>query len=398
MENLLPKVTLAPGRDRSVRRFHPWIYSGAIAEKPNAVKAGDIVEVLSATGDFLGCAFYADSSIALKVFSFKKVVINPQYWCQRIAHAGSVRAIHGLTPDAQHTNTFRLVNGEGDLLPGLIIDVYGGLFVVQCHSLGMFQLLDDIVTGIREFYGDSCHSIYLKSEHTLDGIVTAQPKNRFLYGTCGTVTVREQNIHYQVDAERGQKTGFFIDQRLNRQILVPFALGKRVLNLFSYTGGFSMAAHCGGATHVTSVDVSAEAISMLMENMTLNQFEKSNAEAIQRDAFEYLEQCSDKFDVIIVDPPPFAKSRGAIEKALTGYRAINNLALKRLSPQGMLMTFSCSQVVTVPDFERVVSEAAADTGKQLAIVRRLGAPECHPVSLFHPEGSYLKGLLLRSLN
>lgn len=400
MKTGLKSVILQPGRERSLRRFHPWVYSGAIQNIEAGVEEGEAVEVQDSSGGFLACAFYSQSSIALKAFSFRKINPDANYWQERIRNAVALRNEFGLHPQDELTNCFRLINAEGDGIPGLIVDIYGELAVIQCHSHATFKLLNLWSNALQEAYQGAITSVFSKSAATLDGSSdeVQESKNLFVLGSAGQVVVRENGRRFFVDALSGQKTGFFVDQRDSRQLVHQVAKAKRVLNLFSYTGGFSIAAEMGGAKQVTSVDVSAPALDILKRNYQENNLNADNAQVIHSDCFTYLENAQDKFDVIIVDPPPFAKSRATVEKALHGYKAINNLALKRLEPGGVLLSFSCSQVVARADFERSIAEAGFETGKQLRIVKRLGSPVCHPVSLYHPEGDYLKGLFLSASN
>jgi 23S rRNA (cytosine1962-C5)-methyltransferase len=400
MKTGLKSVILQPGRERSLRRFHPWVYSGGIQSIEAGIEEGEAVEVQDSSGGFLACAFYSQSSIALKAFSFRKINPDANYWHERIKNAVALRAEFGLDPQNSQTNCFRLINAEGDGIPGLIIDIYGELAVIQCHSQATFKLLNLWSNALIEAYKGVIKSVFSKSAATLSdsGDEVQETKNIFVHGSVGQVVVSENSRKFFVDALSGQKTGFFVDQRDSRQLVYQIAKAKRVLNLFSYTGGFSIAAEMGGAAQVTSVDVSAPALEIVKRNYHENNLNTDNAKIIHSDCFTYLEQAQDKFDVIIVDPPPFAKSRASVDKALHGYKAINNLALKRLEAGGMLLSFSCSQVVARGDFERTIAEAGFETGKQLRIVKRLGSPLCHPVSLYHPEGDYLKGVFLSASN
>ncbi len=392
-------MRLQKGRERSLKRFHPWVYSGAVESADAGVASGDMIEVLDAAGNFLGCGFYADASIAIKMFSFKKAAPDQQYWNTRIAHAKSFRDQHGLTPASLSTNAFRLVNAEGDGIPGLIIDIYGDAAVIQCHSAGAYQLLDVWKEALDAAYGPLLSTIYSKSAETLkseDGESIAV--NQFLLGDQSQVTAKEDGLSFRVNFEEGQKTGFFIDQRDSRSLTRRLAAGKRVLNLFCYSGGFSIAALAGDAAHVTSVDVSAPALALLAENIELNGFSGRETRVVEDDCFHFLENEQNRYDLIIVDPPPFAKSRAALERALQGYRALNNLALKRLEKHGTMLTFSCSQVVGSDLFQQAIRDAGVETGKQLRVISELSSPFCHPVSIYHPEGRYLKGLHLVSDN
>lgn len=400
MKTGLKTIRLRSGRERSVKRFHPWIYSGAIENVEAGIEEGDLVEVLDSSGNFLACGFYAPSSIAVKVFSFKKVAPDEAYWKGRLAQAKRSREQFALSPESPTTNAFRLVNAEGDGLPGLIIDIYGAIAVIQCHSLGAFRLLEVWKEALVELYGGALEAIYSKSAETLKGDEgqASVAENGLLHGALSTTTVRENSLSFLVNVEEGQKTGFFIDQRDNRALVRGISAGKKVLNLFSYSGGFSIAALVGGASHVTSVDISAPALALLAQNLEANNIEPGRSTIIESDCFKYLENVTERFDLIIVDPPPFAKSRTTIERALQGYKALNNLALKRLEREGAVLTFSCSQVVGSDLFTQAVADAGIETGRQLRVRQELSSPACHPVSLYHPEGDYLKGLYLISEN
>lgn len=400
MKTGLKTIRLRSGRERSVKRFHPWVYSGAIENAESGIEEGELVEVLDANGSFLACGFFAASSIAVKVFSFKKVAPDYSYWKGRLAQAKKFREQLSLTPQSNTTNAFRLVNAEGDGLPGLIIDIYGAIAVIQCHSLGAFKLLEVWQQALIELYGESLQAIYSKSAETLkseDGQASIA-ENGLLHGSLSSTVIQENSLSFLVNVEEGQKTGFFIDQRDNRAIVREISSGKKVLNLFSYSGGFSIAALIGGASHVTSVDVSAPALGLLEKNLSQNDIAPERSAIVESDCFKYLENVMERFDLIIVDPPPFAKSRTSIERALQGYKALNNLALKRLEREGTVLTFSCSQVVGSDVFTQAVADAGIETGRQLRIRRELSSPACHPVSLYHPEGDYLKGLYLVSEN
>lgn len=399
MKTGLKTIRLQAGRERSLKRFHPWVYSGAIDSIEPGITAGDMVEVLDAAGNFLGCGFYSASSIAIKIFSFKKITPDREFWKARFLRAKNLRDQFNLAPDSEATNAFRLVNAEGDGIPGLIVDVYGSAAVIQCHGLATHRLLDVWGEILSELYDPALETIYSKSSETLKGVEGEDlVENRFLRGDSCAVTVRENRLLFRVNFVDGQKTGFFVDQRDSRRLTSEVAKGKRVLNLFSYSGGFSIAALAGGASRVTSVDVSGPALRLLKENAALNNFDLPGEAVVENDCFRFLENDDERYDLIIVDPPPFAKSRSALERALQGYRAINNLALKRLDRNGAVLTFSCSQVVGRELFDQAVRDAGIETGRQLRIVHQLSSPLCHPVSLYHPEGAYLKGLYAISEN
>lgn len=389
------KVILKKGRDESLRRFHPWVFSGAIAQVQGSPAEGDIVAVHSSEGQPLACGHWQIGSIAVRILSFDGDPTAPDFWIDSIRRAAAVRqtAIGG----SSDTNCFRLVHGEGDGLPGLIIDWYDGVCVMQAHSVGMFRAKAQICAALKAVFGDSLKAVYDKSSGTapfkaglelIDGYVYKSP------GFAGSEqTVLENGNMFIVNWEEGQKTGFFLDQRDNRALVGKYAAGRRVLNLFCYTGGFSIYALNNGAESVDSVDSSAKAMMLVDRNVALNG--RGNHTSVCADAIEYLGKVEPgKYDLIIVDPPAFAKHRGALKNALRAYQRLNAAAISKVAPGGLVFTFSCSQVVDKITFANTVFSAAAQTGRSVRILDRLCQGADHPVSIYHPEGEYLKGLLL----
>ncbi len=403
------KVFLKRGREESVLRFHPWIFSGAIAEVQGNPAEGDIVAVYSHDGTLLACGHWQIGSIAVRILSFDSDVLSPGYWETMLSRALAVRKAAGLAgtevsageDNAVHTGTdcYRLVHGEGDNLPGLVIDCYGGVCVMQAHSVGMFRARRQIADALRKVYGDALEAIYDKSSGTVPFKAGLDPVDGYLYrkeGFCDdSRTVSENGHKFVVDWTSGQKTGFFLDQRENRALVERYAYGRNVLNLFCYTGGFSVYALAGGAASVVSVDSSAKAMDLVEKNVALNGFRSSLHTGLCCDAIDYLKGADDgKFDLMIVDPPAFAKHRGALKNALRAYQRLNAAAISKVAPGGLVFTFSCSQVVDKETFALTVFSAAAQTGRSVRILDRLNQPADHAVNIYHPEGEYLKGLLL----
>lgn len=389
------KVILKKGRDESLRRFHPWVFSGAIAQIQGSPAEGDIVAVHSAEGDCLACGHYQIGSIAVRILSFDADPTSPSFWADSIARALAVRKASHVSADG--TNCFRLVHGEGDGLPGLIIDWYDGVCVMQAHSVGMFRAKSQICDALREVFGDELKAVYDKSSGTAPFKAGLELIDGYLYKSPGFEmsenVVTENGNKFYVNWEEGQKTGFFLDQRDNRALVGGMASGRRVLNLFCYTGGFSIYALNGGAESVTSVDSSSKAMALVDRNVALNGF--TNHESVCADAIEYLASVEEgAFDLMIVDPPAFAKHRGALHNALRAYQRLNAAAISKVAPGGLVFTFSCSQVVDKITFANTVFSAAAQTGRSVRILDRLNQGADHPVSIYHPEGEYLKGLLL----
>lgn len=390
------KVILKKGRSESLKRFHPWVFSGAIAQVQGSPAEGDIVAVYSSEGEYLAAGHYQIGSIAVRILSFDADPLAPDFWTISIARALEVRRASGLV-DNPTTNCFRLVHGEGDGLPGLIIDWYDGVCVLQAHSVGMFRSKLQISKALQEVFGDSLKAVYDKSSGTAPFKAGLELIDGYLYKRQDfnqkETTVLENNNAFIVNWEEGQKTGFFLDQRDNRALVGQHAKGRNVLNLFCYTGGFSVYALNNGAVNVDSVDSSARAIDLARRNQSLTG--KESFECFCTDAIEHLSKCeAGKYDLIVVDPPAFAKHRGALKNALRAYQRLNAAAISRVAPGGLIFTFSCSQVVDKISFANTVFSAAAQTGRRVRILDRLCQGADHPVNIYHPEGEYLKGLLL----
>lgn len=388
------KVYLKPGKEESLKRFHPWVFSGAIARVEGEPEEGEIVDVYTSKKEFIACGHFQIGSIAVRVLSFVQETIDHEFWVRKLAVAKDLRVALGLIGNPQN-NTYRLVHGEGDNLPGLIIDVYDHTAVMQAHSAGMHVYRMEIADALSEVMGDVIENIYYKSETTLpfkaDLLST---ENGFIKGGSPENVAMENGLKFHVDWLKGQKTGFFVDQRKNRHLLERYAKGRNVLNMFCYTGGFSFYAMRGGANLVHSVDSSAKAIDLTNENVELNFPGDARHKAYAEDAFKYLDRMGDQYDLIILDPPAFAKHRDALRNALRGYTKLNAKAFEKIRPGGILFTFSCSQVVNKENFRNAVFTAAAQSGRSVRILHQLTQPGDHPVNIYHPEGEYLKGLVL----
>lgn len=389
----LQTIQLKRHKEESLKRFHPWIFSGAIEHLPENIQNGDIVQVITHDGDFIAKGHYQIGSIAVRVLTFENEEINESFWEKRINTAYLVRQAIGL---ANHSNndTYRLVHGEGDNLPGLVIDCYGPTAVMQAHSVGMHLNRHEIAKALVKVLGDKIRNIFYKSETTLPLKAQLGQENGFIFGGDVQDIAIENGLKFHIDWLRGQKTGFFIDQRENRHLLEKYALNRSVLNMFCYTGGFSVYAMKGGASLVHSVDSSAKAIELTQQNVELNFPGDKRHQAFCDDAFKYLDANHDKYDLIILDPPAFAKHRGALRNALKGYTRLNVKGLEHIRKGGILFTFSCSQVVTKEQFRQAVFTAAALTGRNVRILHQLHQPADHPINIYHPEGEYLKGLVL----
>lgn len=387
------KVVLKSGKDQSMLRFHPWVFSGAIKKIYGDPAEGDIVEVFDNKDTFLGLGHYQIGSIAIRIISFTQVEVTDDFWHQKISEAYRLRKSLGFI-DNPNTNAYRLVHAEGDNMPGLIIDMYGDTAVVQMHSVGMFLIKDTIDTVLKKLFGDSLKAIYNKSEGTLPYKADITPENGYTFGKSEARTALENGLKFKVDWEKGQKTGFFVDQRENRALLEHYSKGRSVLNMFCYTGGFSFYAMRGGAALVHSVDSSERAMDLTKENIEMNFPGDSRHEAIAADAFKYLDDIKDKYNLIILDPPAFAKHHNVLNNALQGYKKLNAKAFEQIKPGGIVFTFSCSQVVTKDAFRKTVFSAAARSGRNVRILNQLTQPADHPVNIYHPEGEYLKGLVL----
>jgi len=388
-------LTLRQKKEESLKRFHPWVFSGAIAQKPNQITEGETVRVLAYDGTFLGVGHYQIGSIAVRILSFEDEPIDVDFYKKRIAKAYKMRQhIHLVRPD---NNTFRLIHGEGDHLPGLIIDMYANTAVVQAHSIGMHENLPLITEALQTVLPSiSLHHIYYKSEGTLPFKADVSPEDAYIYGGKNVDTVALENgLKFHIDWLKGQKTGFFIDQRENRKLLEQYAKNRNVLNMFCYTGGFSVYALRGGATQVDSVDSSAKAMTITEQNVQINFDNDARHKAFTEDAFKFLKEMEpNKYDLIVLDPPAFAKHRGAINNALQGYKKLNVSAMEKIKSGGILFTFSCSQVISKEQFRLAVFSAAAISGRKVRILHQLTQPADHPVNIYHPEGEYLKGLVL----
>lgn len=399
------QIRLKRGKEESLRRFHPWVFSGAILGVDNGIEEGEVVRVVTEKGDFVAVGHYQEGSIAVRVLTFSDVEIDDSFWHSRLLSALDMRLAIGIADNPQN-NTYRLVHGEGDNLPGLIIDVYGETAVMQAHSIGMHFARKQIAKALADVMQQRVENIYYKSETTLQFManndMTATPhfdtdeilKNGFLVGGSKDNIALENGLKFRVDWLKGQKTGFFVDQRENRSLLERYAKDKRVLNMFCYTGGFSFYAMRGGAELVHSVDSSAKAIDLTNENVELNFPGDHRHEAFCEDAFKYLERAGANYNLIILDPPAFAKHRGALHNALKGYTRLNQKAFEKIEKGGILFTFSCSQVVTKDHFRNAVFTAAALAKRKVRILHQLHQPADHPINIYHPEGEYLKGLVL----
>lgn len=386
-------IYLKKGKEESLKRFHPWIFSGAIQRSDDNIEEGEIVKVMSSNGSFLAVGHFQIGSIAVRVLSFRDIVIDDDFWVSRLQSALDVRTSLGIADNAEN-NTFRLVHGEGDNLPGLVIDCYGSTAVMQAHSVGMHEFRMDICKALVKVMGNRINNVYYKSETTLPYKAELGQQNGFIYGGSDVDTTKENGLLFHVDWLKGQKTGFFVDQRENRSLLEKYSKGKSVLNMFCYTGGFSVYAMRGGARLVHSVDSSAKAIELTNANIELNFSGDSRHEAFCEDAFRFLDANEGKYDLIILDPPAFAKHRAALHNALKGYTRLNVKGFEKIKPGGILFTFSCSQVVTKDNFRNAVFTAAAQAGRKVRILHQLHQPADHPVNIYHPEGEYLKGLVL----
>ena len=386
-------IYLRKGKEESLNRFHPWIFSGAIHHMDDNIEEGEFVNIFTASNEFIAVGHYQIGSIAIRVLTFSKVVISYDFWCDRLSSALKMRQNVGIT-DNNVNNTYRLVHGEGDYLPGLVIDCYGETAVMQAHSVGMHVCREEICRALIKVMGERIKHVYYKSETTLPFKAELGQENGFMYGGTDNDIAIENGLKFHVDWLRGQKTGFFVDQRENRNLLEHYAKGKSVLNMFCYTGGFSVYAMRGQAKLVHSVDSSAKAVELTNRNIALNFPDDLRHEAFCEDAFKYLDNNDNKYDLIILDPPAFAKHRAALRNALKGYTRLNVNGLQRIKHGGILFTFSCSQVVSKEHFRNAVFTAAAQAGRKVRILHQLHQPADHPINIYHPEGEYLKGLVL----
>ena len=386
------KIVLKSGKEQSVRRYHPWIFSGAIKKIYGNPVEGDLVDVFDNKDGFLAVGHYQPGSIAIRILSFEKVEPDIDFFSEKIRKAIEYRRSTGILSDPD-INVFRLIHGEGDGLPGLIVDFYNGVAVIQLHSVGFHRIRKDIVSILVALMKDQIVAVYDKSESTLPHMSGITGINEFLYGNSGPVIVTENGYKFKIDWTTGQKTGFFIDQRENRKLLADYTENKNVLNMFGYTGGFSVYA-MKNASLVHTVDSSFPAIELARENVRLNYGDDPRHEAFQTDAFEFLNNIKDRYDVIILDPPAFAKHQNVLSNALQGYKRLNIKAIEQVKPGGIIFTFSCSQVVTKENFRKSVFAAAANTGRSVRIIHQMNQPPDHPVNIYHPESEYLKGLVI----
>lgn len=386
-------IYLKRGKEESLLRFHPWVFSGAIHHADAGIQEGETVRVIASTGDFIAVGHYQVGSIAVRVLSFSDITIDQSFWRERLAAAITMRCHIGIA-DNPENNTYRLVHGEGDWLPGLVIDCYGSTAVMQAHSVGIHLNRMDICQALTDVMGGRIQQVYYKSETTLPYKAHLEEEDGFIFGHTDDDIAVENGLKFHVDWLRGQKTGFFVDQRENRSLLEHYSKDKSVLNMFCYTGGFSVYAMRGGAKCVHSVDSSAKAIEITNNNIGLNFPGDPRHEAYCEDAFRFLEEKKDKYDIVVLDPPAFAKHRAALHNALKGYIRLNAKGIRLVKEGGLLFTFSCSQAVSKDQFRSAVFTAAAQSGRKVRIIHQLHQPADHPINIYHPEGEYLKGLVL----
>ncbi len=386
-------ITLKSGKDQSLRRYHPWVFSGAIKKIQGPEREGAVVDVYDNKGEFLACGHYQKGSIAVRVLSFDRIETDQAFWDQKVEQAWNLRDMLGLAGSLD-TDVFRWINAEGDGLPGLIVDLYGGAAVVQMHSIGMHHHLEAIVSAMKKCAGDRLHTIYNKSDNTLPDKPGITQTSGFLLGKHEFGEVLENGYRFRVNWLAGQKTGFFIDQRENRKLVGAYAGGRKVLNMFGYTGGFSIYGMGGGARLVHSVDSSGKAVDLCLEHAEMNFPGDQRHRAFAMDAFHFFNEMQESYDLMILDPPAFAKHQNVLSNALQGYKRLNQRAFEKISPGGILFTFSCSQAVSRENFRKSVFVAAANARRKVRILHQLGQPPDHPVSIYHPEGEYLKGLVL----
>ncbi|MEG0701366.1 MAG: class I SAM-dependent rRNA methyltransferase [Muribaculaceae bacterium] len=386
------KIILKKGKEESLKRFHPWVFSGAIAKIDDGIEEGDLVTVYSNDHSLIGNGHYQIGSITVRMLDFSDNTIDCDFFYNRLISAYNMRKGLGLMRD--DNNSFRLVHGEGDFLPGLVVDIYDTTAVVQAHSPGMHFVRNEIAQALVKLPDATIKNVYYKSETTLPYKAQLDPQNEYLIGSFETNIAIENGLKFHVDWLKGQKTGFFVDQRENRSLLEHYSANRKVLNMFCYTGGFSFYAMRGGATLVHSVDSSSKAIQLTNDNVALNFPNDNRHKAFAEDAFKYLGEMTEEYDLIVLDPPAFAKHKSALHNALVGYRKLNAKALEKIKPGGILFTFSCSQAVSREQFRLAVFSAAAQTQRKVRILHQLTQPCDHPISIYHPEGEYLKGLVL----
>lgn len=386
-------IQLKKGKEESLKRFHPWIFSGAILRMDDGIEEGELVKVVTFHREFIAIGHYQIGSIAVRILSFRDITIDQEFWKSRLKAALNMRIAIGIA-DNPTNNTYRLVHGEGDMLPGLIIDSYGKTAVMQAHSVGMHVERLPICEALRSVMGSRIEHVFYKSETTLPFKAELGQQDGFLYGGSDDNVAIENGLKFHVDWLKGQKTGFFVDQRENRTLLEKYAKNRSVLNMFCYTGGFSVYAMRGGAKLVHSVDSSAKAVELTNANIELNFPSDARHAAFCDDAFKYLDAHDAQYDLVVLDPPAFAKHRAALRNALKGYTRLNVKGFERIKPGGILFTFSCSQVVTKENFRNAVFTAAAQAKRKVRILHQLHQPADHPINIYHPEGEYLKGLVL----
>ncbi|WP_040400376.1 class I SAM-dependent rRNA methyltransferase [Cecembia lonarensis] len=388
---IYPKIKLLKGKEISIQRKHHWVFSGAIAQKDEDLQNGQLVQVVDHKDNFLAVGHFQYGSIMVRLISFESATINTDFWIKKINTAFRLRETLGLIHNPE-TNVYRLIHGEGDGLPGLIIDLYHGTAVIQTHHIGMYRQVKEIAQALKAVYGEKLDAVYDKSAETLPKNYGVE--NRLVFGQPKTQTVLEYGCQYEIDWEKGQKTGFFVDQRENRHLLAQYSKDRKVLNTFCYSGGFSVAALKAGAKEVHSVDISAKAIALTEANVALNGKFKSRHTAIVADVVKYIREITDDFDIIVLDPPAFAKNIKARHNAVQAYKRLNGEALKKIKSGGLLFTFSCSQVVDKQLFAHTVTAAALESGRKVKILHYLSQPPDHPINIFHTETEYLKGLVL----
>ncbi|MBP2691296.1 MAG: class I SAM-dependent rRNA methyltransferase [Muribaculaceae bacterium] len=392
-DNNIKTLRLRRGKEESLDRFHPWVFSGALTSMPDDIDEGDLVYVETADGRRIGTGHFQIGSIAVRMLTFSDEAIDEAFYQRRLSEALRLRRALGLIRD--DNNAFRLVHGEGDFLPGLVVDIYGPTAVVQAHSPGMHFARNIIARQLVELPDAGIRNVYYKSETTLPYKAHLDPQNDYIIGSAENDIAVENGLKFRIDWLRGQKTGFFVDQRDNRTLLQQYSSGRRVLNMFCYTGGFSVYSLRGGAASVTSVDSSAKAVSLTDANVALNFTDDTRHRSVAEDAFKFLDNMADnEYDLIILDPPAFAKHRSALRNALRGYQKLNARAFEKIASGGILFTFSCSQAVSKEQFRLAVFSAAAQTGRKVRILHQLTQPADHPINIYHPEGEYLKGLVL----
>lgn len=387
-----PNIRLQKGKEISLYRRHHWVFSGAIAQADPGLENGDLVSVFSSKNEFLGIGHFAQGSIMVRIISFEERNIDQGFWNEKIASAYLLRKNLGLT-DSDQTTVYRLIHGEGDQLPGLVIDFYNGTAVIQAHQIGMHRHVHEITEALKKVYGSRLKGVYDKSAETLPKNLNIQ-SNEWIWGKAETDLVKEYGATYRIDWEKGQKTGFFVDQRENRKLVSAYSKGKKVLNTFCYSGGFSVLALQEGAQEVHSVDISAKAIELTEENVLLNSGFIGKHQSITADVVKYIREIGDDFDLIILDPPAFAKNIKARHNAVQAYKRLNAEALRKIKPGGILFTFSCSQVVDKQLFANTITAAAMESKRSVRILHQLSQPADHPINIFHPETEYLKGLVL----